>query len=258
MATSKAKTNIAIWLDTLSYCSKYKTKHEPAIKYSYLDKKFSSILQGFKPSDKPAKIYIENMDSFDMARVLCDYGSKPLVLNLASFENPGGGVEHGAIAQEEDLYRKSNYVLANNAKFYPLKMDEVVYSPTVQILKDSDYKYLETPVTVSCLAVAAVKFPKLKLESDGNMNFADEAEWIYTRQKIDMIFETAIYHGHKCLVLGAIGCGVYGNPPKIIAGMFKQAVKKYRFYFEKIGFAVLSGKGNPNYDIFSEVFTRKN
>ena len=57
------------------------------------------------------KAEIENSDTFDMAikYVNNKQGLNPLVLNMASDYKPGGGVETGSKAQEEDLFRRSNY-----------------------------------------------------------------------------------------------------------------------------------------------------
>jgi uncharacterized protein (TIGR02452 family) len=276
MAQQKAKKNVDIWLDTLNFCKKYQTEWEEAIEYSYIQTDFGYVFRDNDyveiklnspqahfakvltenvdpnmPYAKPATIFVENVDSFDMARSMAlRTKTKPLVLNLASYEHAGGGVEHGATAQEEDLFRKSNYIISMLNVSYPLSMDKVVYSPTVSILKDSNYEYLQKPVNVSCLAVAAIKFPKKSISGD----FADDGEWLITFKKIEMIFKVAMLHGHTSLVLGALGCGVYQNPPKVIANMFKLIIESYKYCFKEIGFAVLSGNGNPNYDIFKACF----
>jgi hypothetical protein len=53
-------------------------------------------------------ITVVNGDSFDVAKSLIDKGLHPIVLNMANSYTPGGGVEGGASAQEECLYRCSN------------------------------------------------------------------------------------------------------------------------------------------------------
>lgn len=38
----------------------------------------------------------------------------------------------------------------------------------------------------------------------------------HMRRKIEAIFNIAAHNGQECLVLGALGCGAYCNPPKVL------------------------------------------
>lgn len=248
---------ISIYRHTIEYCCKQKFNVYEPIKYDLTSQNFfiENILDKIIPFDKPAIVLVENIDSFDMARNINNVDSKVMVLNLASEVRSGGGVARGTRAQEEDLYRKSNYFEANSQQLYPLQLSEVIYSPLVYIIKDRTYKLLPMSHPVSCLAVAALKNPKLKkIENDCQIYKYDEDYQIMER-KIDMIFKVAILHGHTNIVLGALGCGVYHNPPLLVAQMFKNSVMKYGRYFKKIGFAILSGAQNTNFDIFKNVIT---
>ncbi len=167
---------------------------------------------------------------------------------MASHSKPGGGVKNGAIAQEEDLFRKSNYFEATDEKLYPLGMTEAIYSPIVHIIKDNNHKLLENPVKVSCLAVAALDHPFLT--KDKIPNYASKLDYEIMCQKIEMMFQIAILNGHHTLVLGAFGCGAYRNPPSVVAAIFKLYVEKYKYFFKTIGFAVLCGSNNTNFEIF--------
>jgi len=56
------------------------------------------------------------------------------------------------------------------------------------------------------------------------------------------------------LILGAFGCGVFANPPHLVAQSFCDALKSFENYFETIEFAIFSGKAdNINYRSFEEV-----
>lgn len=71
--------------------------------------------------------------------------------------------------------------------------------------------------------------------------------------------------GYTRLVLGAWGCGAFGNDPQMVAEMFGEALKTFEVsdredkasvlganeVFEHIRFAVLPG---PNHDVFARVF----
>lgn len=55
-------------------------------------------------------------------------------------------------------------------------------------------------------------------------------------------------------VLGALGCGVFCNPPRKVAQAFRKVILEEEFVgcFEEIVFAVLDSKGSRNVQIFKE------
>ena len=188
----------------------------------------------------------------DVTKQIYDIGETNIsVLNLASSYCPGGGVAKGAVAQEEDLFRKSNYFLSLERKFYPIPTTSVIYTDTVHIIKDDNFKDLYYPFSVSMLAAAAIKNPTLingrYLQSDYNM----------MRQTIENIFKVGYLHNKETLVLGALGCGAYHNPPLIIISIFNEFLKKYDGCFKNIVFAVCSTR-DDNFRLFNEKIHRGN
>ena len=184
---------------------------------------------------------VKNQDTFDMALDFIKEGFvRPLVLNMASEYKPGGGVASGKTAQEECLFRRSNAFQTHPNNWYPLEENQVIYSPEVQINKDSDYDMLPESVIdtafVSMLAVAAIRKPRLN-----HGEYYDEDRELMTK-KIESIFKIALMHGHDSLVLGALGCGVFRNPPESVANIYKLCTNLYGKYFKKIGFAILAVK----------------
>ena len=59
------------------------------------------------------------------------------------------------------------------------------------------------------------------------------------------IFNTAVTHWTKHLVLGAFGCGAYCNPPELVIEMFLQILNhvESKGLFSCVVFAVLDTKG---------------
>ena len=240
-------TNKHIWHHTQELCFGISEISPDSVKYT------NEELSKIKPINSSAKAAIKviNADTLSVAEDLDESNvGKILCLNMANHKTPGGGVENGATAQEEDLFRKTSLHCTLTEEFYPLKDYEIMYSPDVFVLKNSEHEEYEEPWTVSFVSCAALRNPRLV---DGiSLNEEDEK---ITRDKIESIFQLGIKKGYKAIVLGALGCGAFHNPPFHIAIIFQELLEKYQFSFDHITFAVMSDRKNPNYKIFKSLLT---
>lgn len=230
---------------------------------------------------KQCAVTVVNGDCLEVAETLARAGHSPLVLNMASFRNPGGGVTEGSGAQEENLCRRSNlhtslfqYVdyaphfgVPRNPEFsYPLDMESgAIYTPDVTVFKGSEaagYPLLSQPYRVAVISVAAYRNPDLAQGNDELRLTEQYAELM--KNKARVILRVAALNKHRTLVLSALGCGAYRNPPKHVAELFKTVIEEKEFegYFDLITFAVIDDHNsrkthNPegNYFPFVEVFT---
>lgn len=203
----------------------------------------------------------ENMDSFAVARQQYEKFSymfwkdeKPtvLVLNLANPVHPGGGVRNGAKAQEEDLCRKSSLLLSlesgHAAKYYEynrklhsyMGSDAMMFTPEVEIIRDEDGNLLDETVTVAVLTCAA------PMVTQGMEGMSGDAYQDMVCHRIMGMLKCAAYFGYKNLVLGAWGCGAFGNDAHMMSDLFYKALKEMRYnglresdFFRRIDFAVL-------------------
>jgi uncharacterized protein (TIGR02452 family) len=238
------KDLVEIYKDTMH---KSKTKYKDLPKYksemfSHSDERFDKIVYSAKYK---TEIYVVNGLVLDVTEKLYLAGdSKIMVLNLASSFGPGGGVVRGAVAQEEDLFRKTNYYLSLDKEFYPIPKGCTIYTKSVYVIKDGLYNDLEKPFGVDMLAACAIKNP---LVNSGYKYCA--ADFTIMNNVIENIFKTAYYNGNETLVLGALGCGAYHNPPMEVIKIFNRFLKKYNGCFKKIVFAVYS-KYDKNYELF--------
>ena len=65
----------------------------------------------------------------------------------------------------------------------------------------------------------------------------------------------AASRGYNNLVLGAWGCGVFGNDPKTMSDLFKKAARETDGLFETMEFAIIRNDEKPeNYNEFSRNF----
>lgn len=242
---------INVWTDTLNSFSKYKMELPQSTKVDINNIDISEQMKGKNGNE--CLVEVVNEDSFNLAITYLDQGYHPMVLNMASDFKPGGGVRSGKTAQEEELFRRSNAHLTHYERWYPMNSNTAIFSPEVTIIKDSrdnGYKTIKERV-VSMYAIAGIRNPRLfrgeYLENDRKL----------MEMKIESIFKTAIKMNLDCLVLGAIGCGAFHNPPEQVAKIFKNMIDRYSKYFKKIGFAVLVGRDQENLKVFEKIILNK-
>ena len=63
--------------------------------------------------------------------------------------------------------------------------------------------------------------------------------------RIRGVLHAAKINGFEKLVLGAWGCGAFGNPPKLVAQLFDQQLRSAEFagFFSEVIFAIHGHKG---------------
>ena len=219
----------------------------------------------------------ENIDSFGMACLrqrqetsgFAGGTRKMLVLNFANPVHPGGGVRTGARAQEEDLCRKSSLLLSlesgEAASYYRynaslkslMGSDAMILSPDVEIIRDSGGDLMEETVTVSVLTCAAPVFTFEMRESGREMYLAA------VKGRMEGMLAVAAHYGYTDLVLGAWGCGAFGNDARVISDLFFETLRGLRLaglrerdVFSRVDFAVLDRSPEQyNYLAFSRYFT---
>lgn len=176
--------------------------------------------------EKEAIITVENIDCLEAVKEMKD----GVVLNLASDYSPGGGWGR-TIAQEESIFYRSTAHLSLHKELYPLK-SKVLYTPLLGVFKDNNYRPTKLWNT-SMITCAGIRQPRL---INGMLSEEDYSTLLL---RIERILSVAISHGHRNIVLGALGCGAFRCPVYDVVCAFKQVIAKYSTYFEKMIFAVL-------------------
>ncbi|THC98930.1 hypothetical protein EYZ11_001567 [Aspergillus tanneri] len=179
------------------------------------------------------KVEVLSGDTFDVALSLestpCVSNSTQAVhvcvLNMASEKHAGGGWLNGALAQEEELCYRSSLSSTLKKSYYPIGKRDAIYSPSVVVFRENinnghrvmDLSKPELLPVVSVISVAA----------------------------------------HRKLVLGAFGCGAFGNPNNEVADCWAEVLQEEEFQgrWETLIFAVLDnvpGGGNrtTNFEVF--------
>ncbi|GAA4585233.1 TIGR02452 family protein [Planotetraspora phitsanulokensis] len=206
------------------------------------------------------RIEVTNESTLEAARAMAGDGTDLACLVFASAKNPGGGFLTGAQAQEESLARASALYACLTAvpQFYAYHRaqgdlrysDRVIYSPGVPVFRDDKGRMLDEPYRVAFLTAAAPNAGVIARNQPHLAGSIPAALWERTVRVLDV----AEAHGHRRLVLGAWGCGVFGNDPRLIADTFARALAT-RNRFDYVRFAVLDRQpGTPTYTAFAHVF----
>ena len=228
---------IEVFKDTLEKTKDYTNSITTKYNFSEINSKVKS---------KSPVIQVINLDSVSALIEYSKYG-KTCVLNMASSKHSGGGVQKGARAQEECLYRCSNLALVVPQSFYPLEIDECLYTKNAVFIKDFYYNIVE-PVVSDVVTIAAL-----------NLNFDSKpVDYInIMMNKIRLMLTMAGENGCDNVILGSWGCGVFGNNPMEVASMFRKVLIKenYGGLFKNVIFAIIndSNSVDDNFNVFKNI-----
>ncbi|WP_036661502.1 TIGR02452 family protein [Paenibacillus sp. PAMC 26794] len=167
-------------------------------------------------------------------------------LNFASAKNPGGGFLGGSQAQEESLARATGLYpcVAQMDEMYEynrkqrsgLYSNYMIYSPDVPVIRDDEDRLLDQYYVSSFITAPAVNAGVVKERGE-----ADDLQIeSVMKERIRYILDVAATNGHRTIVLGAYGCGVFRNEPAVVAKYFHDVLvgEGFKDSFARIVFAV--------------------
>lgn len=215
----------------------------------------------FKPKLNNGKQNIEVIvDDIDTVSAIFKYKEgKTAVLNFASYKHPGGMFLKGSSAQEESLCHHSTLfnVLKRFALYYKwnsehlnkaLYTNRAIVSPNILFFNPStNSNYRMCCDVITCAAPnkhAAQKYQRV----------TDEENTIALGGRIAFVMDIANYLNVETLILGAYGCGVFGQDPYQVSMMFKQYIDNISCSFNKVVFAIPSSFRNNNLEAFRKTF----
>lgn len=218
----------------------------------------------------PMSVSVSRRRAFEAAMHQLDLepSSKVAVLNFASGTNPGGGVERGSPAQEESLCRCSTLYPVLTAcellgrTYYDRHRrlhdarytDSCIYTPHITVFKTDTNCPERMPIgkwkqvdVISCAA------PNLRaIQSSKGPAITPEELLELHKARARRIFHVAAIFKVDTLILGAFGCGAFGNPPDIVARAYREILEEFDQYIPKVEFAVYCTPGDSwNYEAFA-------
>ena len=223
---------------------------------------------------QPASLVLSPRKTVEAAQPYAAAGKRVCILNFASSVAPGGGVVSGEQAQEESICRVSTLYFALSdpdtaMKFYDRhweliragKMnrrnrDDIIYTPGIIAIRDDAAGEImmeeENWYPMDVITCAA---PDLRQSGDASQFTPSREELLQLHEvRWGKILAPAAAHKADVLILGAFGCGVFANPPELVAEAFNHAVEPFRHHFETIEFAVYTTRlDSANYRAFSHI-----
>jgi|SRR5690606_7080242 len=251
---------------------KYKTASGRTLS---LDKLVSPAVRGsklYKPDwihdfvtneNKSPTISITNESTLEAAARL--FGKNACALNFASAKNPGGGFLRGSIAQEETIARSSALyqTLIAHPEYYEenkksqkdnvgIYLDYAIYSPNVPVIRNDNGDWLDEPYLISVVTSPAPNRRAILSEGEVTKDLDDRIRFVFARRMLQVLRIMA-ENGHRTIILGAWGCGVFGNDPCVVSKMFKSALDEVP-YFDEIIFAIYDKPDSEVMRAFKETF----
>ena len=158
------------------------------------------------------QVQVANETTLVAARRLVAAGERVLALNFANGIHPGGGFLSGARAQEEVLCRSSGLYAtmrgdpmyaAHRQRSLPDSTDWAILSPEVPMFREDDGTALPAPWQLSLVTCAAPYAPTVGRPQAGDL----------LQGRIRRVLAIGRAFDYSALVLGAWGCGAFGNDP---------------------------------------------
>jgi hypothetical protein len=195
------------------------------------------------------------------------------VLNMANAYVPGGAYVEGAVAQEENMFRRTDCHFRIGDREYERARD--CYSREMsRLLSAEDGRvYLDVQHPRVCIRGAEDRskrdlgyawlpedevFPFFELRASArDLRDGSDFDPHDARRRISAQMDTLRDHQIRHVVLGAFGCGAFRNPAHRVAAIYREEIASRAAHFDLVAFAVFaSGYGPDNFTPFAEVFCR--
>ncbi len=199
------------------------------------------------------KFIVDDLDS--VSAIFKYHSNKTAVLNFASFKNPGGKFLNGARAQEECLCHESN--LYNILS----QFQDSFYIPNLKCLNRSLYQnkalyskdvlFLHNNQEIKCDVITCAA-PNYKA-AHRYQRITPQENIVTLESRIKFIINISEEQQVETLILGAFGCGVFGQDPRNVAILFRDYLEK-TCYIRNVIFAIPNSNRDFNYAIFKRIF----
>ena len=130
----------------------------------------------------------------------------------------------------------------------------MIWSPFVPFFRDDSGALLDSPLLASVITAPA---PNAGAVANNEPERLGEVEPVL-RRRAAFVLHVAALNGVRRLVLGAWGCGVFRNDPKMVAAAFRDLLRgpgSYSRAFDEVVFAIYDrSKGQSVINAFATEF----
>jgi len=172
---------------------------------------------------------VYNQTTLAVAQARVAQGYRVAILNFASATTPGGGWLRGSRAQEESLARSSALVYAiHDDPWYgdirhtrnPFYDDTVIVTPQVPFFRAHMGQLLDQPWYADVITSAAVHADAVRRYMPTRTS---EIPMVMAK-RAQVVLHAAAMLRADVLVLGAWGCGAFGNNADVVAAALEDAM----------------------------------
>lgn len=243
----------------------------------YLDRAERNLARWHAAAATPDPPFELRVVAGDWGEVTADltrqFGVPFAVLNMANAYVPGGAYVEGAVAQEENMFRRSDCHFHVDAPGYDPSTDRYSAAMTRLISGQDGRVYLDPDQPRVCVRGREDRarpdlgyrwlddsevFPFFELRAAG-VDLRDGRPFDPTeaRRRIAALLDTLIHNRLRNAVLGALGCGAFRNPTEPVARIFGEEILARRERLGIVAFAIFNaGYGPDNHAIFARVLGR--
>lgn len=182
--------------------------------------------------------------------------SRVFALNFASYVEPGGDFLMGGRSQEASLCHVSTLyqILENQKDFYERNRGRVcdgLFNNNLLVSEEVLFFDPEWSDPVKSAGVITCAAPDAVQARANGLSESRIQEALHSRASAVICAATTVRA--NVLVLGAFGCGVFGNDAKVVAEAFRKVLEEFRGCFKRVVFAIPDRAGR-NYRMFYEAF----
>ncbi|KAL7944020.1 hypothetical protein V8C42DRAFT_95004 [Trichoderma barbatum] len=150
------------------------------------------------------------------------------VLNMASPLRPGGGVLTGATSQEEWLCSRTTLYPSLHEEFYRLPEVGAIYTPDVLVCKTWDTEPLDLKPAdqffIDVITAAMLRLPDVETNQHSELSYSEPKDRDMALAKMRCVMRILRSRHIDRVVLGAWGCGAYGNPVEEVARAWRRVL----------------------------------
>ena len=201
------------------------------------------------------------------------YGVCFASLNMANAYGPGGGYTDGMVAQEENMFRRTDCHFAivrktlmrsDGSEEYTSDQSDLINGVNGRVYLDTDHPRVcirgpenrdSRNLGYEWLSDDNI-FPFYELRSAAvDLRSGEEYNHKETRKRVAAQLDTLIEAGVRHVVLSAFGCGAFMNPATHVASAYHEALKERKMHFDVVAFGIFNaGYGPNNFAPFEEEF----